>query len=164
VEAEIENFRGHRESLIDNILRPLSEHYDLALLDTKPGGGWLVYNAMIAATDLITPCEPENFSVMGLIDLGRALATLSNQFHRKLQLKAIVPTRVNASRREHTAFLNSLRQTYGTLITATMIRQDANLARAQTQNRSILELDSKSRAALDYLALGKELHLWSTSH
>jgi len=158
VQTEIVQYDGVRGSFIRDALRQLKDEYKLVVIDTGPGEGWLASNALLAADRIVAPVMCETFAVDGLLGLTSTLAKIGKRNIRKeLRAAAIVPTMFHGARKAHRELLNILRDRFGDAVTKTVIRVDANIEAAQSNNQTIFQYAPSSRAADDYFDLTKEL-------
>lgn len=91
--------RNRREYwLLENVVAPLKERFDLILMDCSPNWNRLINNALVASDVLISPveCKINNFRNL------RTFRALIAEFKRDMRLSfehVMVPTRVVNSRR-----------------------------------------------------------------
>ncbi len=72
----------------------LAGDFDLALIDTPPGLGWLLLTALRAADDVLVPCEPSLLSVEGLAHLVGALSVAREELGGRAQVLGLILARV----------------------------------------------------------------------
>ncbi len=88
-----------RERFLTEALEPLTQRYELIVIDTPPNLGLLTVNALICADIVLAPvsCEDEA-SVQGIVELRGTLATLSRLRDPTPQLRTLLtrwaPTRI----------------------------------------------------------------------
>lgn len=91
--------RNRREYwLLENVVQPLKQRFDLILMDCSPNWNRLINNALVASDVLISPieCKINNFRNL------RTFRALISEFKRDMSLQfahSFVPTRVIAGRR-----------------------------------------------------------------
>ncbi|WP_259329264.1 ParA family protein, partial [Phocaeicola vulgatus] len=56
--------------------------YDFVLLDCPPAVGLITVNALVAATDLIIPVQPEVASLYGLVSILDTVAVIRRKINR----------------------------------------------------------------------------------
>ena len=159
VQDEISNFQGMRGHLLTKIKNDFL-NYSVVIIDTPPQSSWLVSNALLVADQIIAPISCETFAVDGLVGLSESLEELgylNNQDESPLKLSYLVPTMYHGSRKAHREFLSSIRKEFGSLVTKTMIRVDANIESAQSNYQSVFEYSPNTRSAEDYLKLAEEI-------
>lgn len=91
--------RNRREYwLLENVIQPLKQRFDLILMDCSPNWNRLINNALVASDVLISPIESKINNFRNL----RTFRALISEFKRDMRLEfkhTFVPTRVVASRR-----------------------------------------------------------------
>lgn len=81
-----------REQLLREVLAPLGDDYDLAIIDTSPGFDLIATNAWVAADAILVPCPPEVYALEGLAKLARHLAEIRHRVNPSLQVRGILLT------------------------------------------------------------------------
>lgn len=84
--------------LLENVIEPLKQKYDLILLDCSPNWNQLITNALVAADLVLSPveCKINNYRNLQMF------RALMSQFKRDMRLEfhqVFVPTRLNSQRR-----------------------------------------------------------------
>ena len=91
--------RNRREYwLLEHVIQPLKQNFDLILMDCSPNWNRLINNALVASDVLISPIESKINNFRNL----RTFRALISEFRRDMRLEfkhVFVPTRVVASRR-----------------------------------------------------------------
>lgn len=139
---------------LQRALDPLKNDYDLAIIDTPPQMGELLYNALQAATGLIIPLESDNSSLQGLYQI----ADIAHQMQRSnpaLTITGVVLTRYD-SRPKLNRFLQEAIAERGQEIGAPFligIRPGIAIREAQAMQQSIFDYAPRSKPAQDYKIL-----------
>ena len=125
--------------------------YEVAIFDLSPGMSRLERCVLLAAEEVVSPVEPEGFSIDGLTILTSELGKISKNFHRNVLHRRIVCNNLNKSFSRHLQFLEALQAMDYELYT---VPQDAKLAEAQVHNKSVFDYapDARSRAEIERLA------------
>lgn len=91
--------RNRREYwLLENVIQPLKQRFDLILMDCSPNWNRLINNALVASDVLLSPIESKINNFRNL----RTFRALISEFKRDMRLEfkhTFVPTRVVATRR-----------------------------------------------------------------
>lgn len=90
-----------REYVIQDVLEPLQDSFDIILLDCQPSLSWLTMNALTAATHVLVPVVPDYISARGIGDLRATVALVQDDLNHKLQVGGVLLTRVQAETRQH---------------------------------------------------------------
>ncbi len=145
-----------RECCLKNVLDPVQNEYDYAIVDCPPSVGLLTFNALRAATDAIVPVETGYFALHGL---SKQLETLSILCKRCNQL---VDVRVLASMYDIRTkmareILAELRNHFADKMFKTIVNFNTKLKEAASLGQPITEYDPVSRGQLDFHSLAEEV-------
>ena len=81
-----------REQLLREVLAPVRDDYDVAIIDTSPGFDLIATNAWVAADAILVPCPPEVYALEGLAKLARHLAEVRHRLNPDLSVLGILLT------------------------------------------------------------------------
>lgn len=139
-----------REYRLQRALKPLSDKYDVCLLDTPPALGIMTVNALTAADTVIVPVCPDAFALSGLNQLNRTIQTVKEFCNPTLKIGGVLLTRV-----DRTNLTESIREvmqeaakTLGTELYKQDIRQAVAIRESQFFGTNLLE--QATQAAEDY--------------
>ncbi len=138
---------------LKEILRPLN--YDFILIDTPPSLCWLTESSLIAAHYSLVCATPEFYSVKGLQRLSLFINNISER--HGLKVLGVALSFWNPRGRSNDAFLSVTEQTFPGKLLQAKVRRDIAVSEATIYGKPIFETAPKSRAALDYCALTKEI-------
>jgi chromosome partitioning protein len=133
------------------------EDYDLCLIDTPPSTGLLTENALCAATELLIPTAPTYYALEGTFGLLNMTEGISRDLGHKVELLGVFLNHFDPRNRISSEIEQQLRDFFGSKLARTAIRVNTKLNEAQMRHRPIFQDSPKSRGALDYAALAKEL-------
>jgi len=143
-----------REYRLRDLLSPLE--YDYILLDCPPGLGLLTINALSASGEVIVPLTPEALPAKGLGTLLDVVRKVEEGLNPDLHLGGILITRYNR-RKINRIVEETLRETFGSKVFQTKIRENVDIAEAPLQGADILSYSPKSPGAKDYRDLALEV-------
>ena len=143
-----------REYRLRDLLSPLE--YDYILLDCPPGLGLLTINALSASGEVIVPLTPEALPAKGLGTLLDVVRKVEEGLNPDLHLGGILITRYNR-RKINRIVEETLRETFGSKVFQTKIRENVDIAEAPLQGTDILSYSPKSPGAKDYRDLALEV-------
>lgn len=141
------------------ILRPL---YDYIFLDTAPNGYSPTINAYTCADYFLLTAIPEPLAIQGLDEALKDIAAARQSRNPKLQLLGVVLTRVDrrtslsAELKHYVGQAFSFAQT-GVEPFKTVIHATTAIPTAQRNGKTIIQVDPQHKAALEYLALAREI-------
>ena len=157
--STIEHDLKDRENGLTILHRALNKSdlkYDYAVIDCPPSLGFLTFNIMRAADEIIVPVETSAFSIMGVGKLISMVELIKIKLHHSPQIKGLV-TMYDEYSDFSEKMLNKIRFIFKEKLLNTIISYDITLKRAQERAVSIFKDDSESRSAHDYMSLAEEI-------
>lgn len=148
--------RNRREYwLLDNVINPLKNHYDLVIIDCSPNWNRLITNALVAADALISPveCKINNFRNL------RTFQTLVREFKTDMRAEFkhfFIATRLSNSRKLSREIFQWYRKELVDCLD-TPIRESVQGEEAMAIKVSVPEYAPSSDAAIEIRSLIKEL-------
>ncbi len=137
-------------------LAPVQDNYDYVFLDCPPSLGVLTTNALIAAHRVIIPVQTEYLAMRGLKQLTRVLSKVRKKGNS--ELKAKVLRTLHQSRTVHATEASAeLESVLGNQIYRTIINRTIKFAEASVAGEPILSYLPKSKGAMLYRELAKEV-------
>jgi len=140
---------GH--AILKRALSGTASRYDYVILDAAPGFDPLAINVLAYAQEVIGPVALEPAAMVGMLDFVRHLDRISRH-NRKLNLRYVLPTFLDARARQPASMLAQLRDHFGDAV-CQPIRVNVQLAEAFGWHQTIFEYAPSSRGAADYTAL-----------
>lgn len=145
-----------REYILKDLLEPLKDKYDYALLDCPPSLSLVTINALVAANSLYIPLTAEALPSKGLKRLTDILQTVKKRINPALQLDGVIITRWEKSKLS-SMVEEQLRATFGAAVFDTKIRKNVAIAEAPLFSKDIISYAPDSNGAKDYQALTAEI-------
>ncbi|MCB9537799.1 MAG: ParA family protein [Myxococcales bacterium] len=150
--------RVGREHILSAALATARTHFDTILIDCPPNLGNLTLNALMAADEVLVPCDLSILAFEGVADLLGTVETVNLRLRHDLQVLGILRTRVDVRTRTINETIgDALTENYGELMLDTVIPANSALAKAQACGLSIFQFQSRSRGAVAYRALAGEV-------
>jgi len=147
------------ERALSELLEPLRADYDYMILDTSPSIGMLTINALAAADSVIIPVSPQLWSATGLTDLLQTVSKIKRKINPRIEIEGILLTMCDERTRlfrDAKALLDGYCE--GKIrIFETRIPSTVKVGEANYSSVSVMELDSKNRAAVAYTEFAKEV-------
>ena len=138
---------------LKEILKPLD--YDYVFIDTPPSLCWLTESSLIAAHFSLVCATPEFYSVKGLQRLSLFMNNIAER--HELEVLGVALSFWNVRGKNNEAFLDVIENTFPGKLLHSKIRRDISVSEASIYGKPIYMTAPKSRAALDYIDLSKEL-------
>ena len=158
VGAEIEMLNlPDREQLLKRVLQQIREDYDYILIDCSPSLGLITVNALTAADSVIIPVQCEFFALEGIAKLLNTIKIIKSQLNPSLSIMGFVLTMYDNRLRLSNQVLEEVRRHFGDLVFSTVIARNVRLSEAPSHGQTILDYEPKSKGAVAYKALAKEV-------
>jgi len=147
----------NRERLLAQALEPIAARYDYILVDSPPSLGLLTVNALVAADVVIIPIQCEYLALEGLSQLLHTIQLVQSSLNPRLRVAGMVMTMYDS--RTHLAFqvVEEVAKHFPELIFHTVIPRSVRIAEAPSFGEPLVSFDPKSRGAVAYEELTKEL-------
>ena len=157
IELQIIN-EFNREYILQHLLEPIQEDYDICIIDCPPALNFVTINALVASDFALVPLKPSSFSYDGLgimLDFVRKVKTSLNG---NLTILGIVLTFFDERKVVSKATLDKLERDNLTAgVMKTKIRAAEGIVRAEESRQSIFDYDGGSQVAQDYKSLAEEI-------
>jgi chromosome partitioning protein len=142
--------------ILRNWIKKIATNYDYILIDCPPQMGVLLVNALVAADLVIIPIQTDFLALHGLKLIFDTMRLLNKVLKRPISYRTLATMydrRASACRR----VLKLLRQKMGKKMFSTIINMDTKFREASARGEVILEYAPKSRGALEYVQLAREI-------
>lgn len=146
-----------REKKLRTLLRELETPYEFILLDCPPSLGFMTLNALVAADALIIPLQCEYFAMEGLGHLLNTVRLVKTRLNPSLQLGGILLTMFDTRNLLSHRVSEDVRRHFGSKVFQTYIPRNVRLSESPSHGLPILLYDIRSRGALSYMDLAKEI-------
>ncbi len=147
-----------KELCLRQALKLARTHYDVILIDCPPNLGTLTVSSLVAADQVLVPCDLSTLGLDGVDALLETVETIRETLNPSLSVLGLLRTRVD--RRNQTmnqTIEESLKARYGHLLLDTVVGISSAIPKAQLGGRPVQLHDAESRGAKDYAALGAEV-------
>ena len=156
--AEVELIElPHRESVMRDALKPISNEYDFILIDCPPSLGLLTLNMLTAADAVLIPLQCEYYALEGLSQLLNSVHRIQRGPNEHLSIAGVLLTmydsRLNLSRQ----VAEDARDYFGPKVFSNVIPRNVRLAEAPSFGKPIILYDIGSVGAKAYMSVAKEL-------
>jgi chromosome partitioning protein len=146
-----------REKRLRHLLRNLETAYEYILIDCPPSLGFLTVNAMVASDDLIVPLQCEYFAMEGLGHLLNTMGLIKARLNPTLTLGGILLTMYDSRNLLSRRVSEDVRNNFGNRVFKTVIPRNVRLSESPSHGLPIILYDIKSRGALSYMELAREI-------
>jgi len=146
--------RPKREDLLKRGLTPMLGQYDYMVIDCPPSLGVLTEAGIAAADLIIIPCQMEARAADGLVDLLEVVAIIKGDHFQDWR---ILLTKMDSRKTVTNEVVMAALLQWEEKIFKTSIPQSEPLNQAQIERADIFTFDARSKGALAYEALSKEI-------
>ncbi len=141
-------------------VRGLAKDVDYVILDCPPGMGNIQTAALAAAHKVIIPTELESLSVKNIEKLMIIIGNLKKHMNPEIEMLGILKTRTKTDKTKTKImkhYNQELKDDYPGLIFETEITSGTDVSTATAMGMSIHEYKPKSKQAIQYMDLTKEI-------
>ena len=158
VGAEIEmlNFEN-REKKLKELISKIQEDYDFIFIDCSPSLGLLTLNALTAADSVIIPVQCEYFALEGLGKLLNTIKMVQNTHNPTLTIEGFLLTMYDSRLKLSNMVVEDVRKHFDYLVFDTIIQRNIRITEAPSFGKPVILHNAKSKGAINYLNLAKEL-------
>ena len=145
------------EYIMKTKLEAIRDKYDYIIIDCPPSLGMLTVNAMAASDGVVIPMQCEFFALEGLSQLVFTISRIKSHYNKDLSVSGILITMYNARLLHSALVLDELRKHYPEKLFETTISRNVKLSEASGYGMPVYYYSKRSKGALDYLNVSKEL-------
>jgi chromosome partitioning protein len=156
IEVEFVNLKD-REKKLRTLLKNLDLAYNFIILDCPPSLGFLTVNALVAADCLIIPLQCEYFAMEGLGYLLNTVKLVKARLNPSLALGGILLTMFDTRNLLSHQVSEDVRKHLGKKVFNTIIPRNVRLSESSSHGLPIILYDLKSRGAVSYMELAREI-------
>ena len=156
--AEIELVPAfNRERKLAVALEPLMPELDYVLIDCPPSLGLLTVNALTAASEVLVPIQCEYYALEGLGQLLRNVELVQRNLNPDLEVSTIALVMFDARTKLAAQVVDEVRAHFGPKVCRQVIPRSVRLSEAPSFGQPIIMFDERSRGALAYRELAREV-------
>ena len=149
-----QEFKG-KEDAVSELYKVLSSSpstYEYIIIDCPPSLGFLTFNALRAADQVIVPIDMSAFTLMGVGKLLGMLELIKTKIGHDPRLNGLA-TLFDIRTTYSQSVLKEVKAFFGSQMFQTVIRLNVALKRAVSEGVSIIDFDKTSSGAKDYTSL-----------
>jgi len=157
--STIEHDLSQRENgllILNKAINRADLDYDYVVIDCPPNLGFLTFNALRAANEIIIPVETSAFSIMGVGKLISMVELIKIKLHHAPHVKGLV-TMYDEYSDFSEKMLGKIKYIFKDRLLNTKISFDTAIRQAQEKAETIFKLNPQARAAHDYMRLAGEI-------
>ena len=145
------------ERKLANALTPLLGELDYVLIDCPPSLGLLTVNAFTAAGEVLVPIQCEYYALEGLGQLLRNVELVQRNLNPELEVSIIILVMFDGRTKLAAQVVDEVRSHFGEKVCRHVVPRSVRLSEAPSYGQPIILYDNKSRGAIAYRELAKEV-------
>ena len=135
----------------------IRDRYDYILIDCPPALGILTLNALTASDSVLIPIQCEFYSLDGVNLILKTILSVQKKANPKLEIEGVLLTMLDGRTLLGLEVVEDVRKFFNEKVFSTIIPRLVKLVEAPSHGKPIIEYDPKSKGALAYLNLAKEV-------
>lgn len=155
-EIELVNYIS-RENRLKQLLRPIKEDYNYIIIDTPPSLGLLTLNTLNASNSVIIPVQCEYYALEGIGQLLNTITLVKENLNPNLFIEGILLTMYDARNNLSREVADEIEKHFHGSVFQTIIPRNVRLSEAPSYGQPIVLYEAKSRGALAYQKLAREV-------
>ena len=138
-------------------LEMVRDRYDFIIIDCPPNLGILTTNALAASDSVLIPIQCEYYSLEGVNQLLHTVLKVQQKVNPNLSIEGVLLTMLDGRTLLGFEVVEDVRKFFNEKVFSTIIPRLVKLVEAPSHGKPIIEYDPKSKGALAYLNLAKEV-------
>ena len=147
----------HREDRLKEAVEPIRDQYDYILVDCPPSLGQLSINAFTASDTILIPVQAEYYALEGLSQLLNTIRLVQKTYNHDFRIEGVLITMLDARTNLGFEVVDEVRKYFQEKVYETVIPRNIRLSEAPSYGQSVIDYDPRSRGAVTYLELAKEV-------
>lgn len=146
-----------REQVLERVLRPVRDHYDVIIIDCQPSLGLLTVNALTAADGVIIPLVAEFFALRAVALLTESIEKVQERINPDLDIDGVLVTMVDLRTTHAKEVIQRIVEAFGDRVFETVIKRSVKFPDATVAAEPIISYAQKHDGAKAYRQLAREL-------
>lgn len=154
LDGDVEGFYRLKDALEE------LEEYEYVVIDTAPSLNVLLYNALIAADQVIIPLTADSYAMQGIQQLYNTIMAVKRRQNPGLEVAGLLLVKyAGRSNLEKSLYeqIGEQAASMGTRVFATRIRECVKTKEAQKQKKLLIDYAPRCNTTIDYLNFVEEL-------
>jgi chromosome partitioning protein len=147
----------NREFMLKKALRDVNDKYEYIIIDCAPSLGLITLNALTAADSVIIPIQCEYYALEGLGKLLNTIKSIQKIHNKSLEIEGLLLTMYDSRLRLSNQVVEEVKKHFHNMVFKTIIQRNVKLGEAPSHGKNIIDYDSTSKGAKNYINLAQEL-------
>ena len=157
-EIELVNYIS-RENKLKHAIRPIKDNYEYIIIDCPPSLGLLTLNSLTAADSVIIPIQCEYYALEGISQLLNTINLVRENLNSSLEIEGILFTMYDSRTNLSRDVVEEVRKYFRGKIFKSVIPRNVRVSEAPSYGKPVVVYDKKSKGAIAYKKLAKEVML-----
>ncbi len=149
--------RISRENCLRQALEPVRSDFEVVLIDAPPSLGLLTLNALVASDAIIIPIQTEYYALEGISQLLKTIDLVTRHLNPTLTIAKVILTMYDHRTRLANQVVADVREFFHDKVSETIVPRNVRLSEAPSHGLPIAKYDARSRGALAYREIAKEI-------
>ena len=149
--------KPNREYMLYQALEGVRDRYDFVIIDCAPSLGLLTLNALTTSDSVLIPIQCEYFALEGLGKLLNTIKSVQRIHNKNLDIEGMLLTMYDSRLRLSNQVVDEVKKHFHEMVFNTIIQRNVKIGEAPSFGESILDYDSTSKGAENYLNLAHEV-------
>ncbi|MDO5718255.1 MAG: AAA family ATPase [Tissierellia bacterium] len=156
LEVELVSLDNREQRLLE-IVDIQRENYDYILVDCPPSLGQLSINSLVACDSVLIPIQCEYYALEGVSQLIDTLELVRSSLNRNLQIEGVLLSMFDGRNNLAIEVVEEVKKYFKDKVFKSIIPRNIRVAEAPSYGQSVIDYDPKSKGAIAYTKLAKEL-------
>ena len=135
----------------------ISDKFDFIIIDCPPSLGLITTNALTASNSVMIPVQCEFYALEGITQLLNTIILAQKNLNPNLEIEGVLLTMLDGRTLLGLEVVEDVRKFFNEKVFSTIIPRLVKLVEAPSHGKPIIEYDPKSKGALAYINLAKEV-------
>jgi chromosome partitioning protein len=146
-----------RELRLKRALQPIKHEFDYIFIDCPPSLGIITLNALTAAESVLIPIQCEFYALEGLGQLLNTIRIVQKHLNKNLEIEGVLLTMFDGRTNLSVQVMDEVKKYFQHKVYRTVIPRNVRLSEAPSHGQPIITYDARSRGAMCYNELAKEV-------
>lgn len=146
-----------RENRLKMAIEKIKMDYDYIILDCPPSLGLITLNAFTAANSVLVPIQCEYYALEGLGQLMSTIDLVQKHLNKDLDIEGVVLTMYDPRTNLSVQVAEEVKRYFNTKVYTNIIPRNVRLSEAPSHGLPISLYDKRSKGAVCYMGLAKEI-------
>ena len=149
--------RPNREYILKEAIAAIAGDYDFVIIDSPPSLGMITVNTLTAAHEVLIPLQCEYYALEGITQLLEITERVRLHLNPDLTIGKVILTLFDGRTNLANQVMQEVKSYFGDAVSPTVVPRNIRLSEAPSFGQPISVYDPRSKGALAYEQIAKEL-------